>query len=135
MKTKILHILSWVSAVVAAVIMLQTLVFKFSAAEESVYIFTKMGIEPWGRIGSGMAELIASFLLLIPATRWFGASLGIGVMAGAICSHLTVLGIEVKGDGGLLFFYAILVFVACGVCLVLHWPNSLISKYKMQFEI
>jgi hypothetical protein len=135
MKTKILPILSWVSAIVATVIMLQTLFFKFTTTEESVYIFTKMGIEPWGRIGSGMAELFASILLLIPATRWMGASLGLGVMAGAIVSHLTVLGIEVKGDGGLLFFYAILVFVACGICLVIHWPSSLISKYKIQLGI
>lgn len=135
MKTKILPIVSWVSALVATVIMLQTLFFKFSAAEESVYIFTKMGIEPWGRIGSGIAELIASLLIIWPATRWLGAVLGMGVMAGAISSHLTVLGIEVKGDGGLLFFYAVLVFVSCGVCLIIHWPASLISKYKIQLGI
>lgn len=133
MKTKL--IVSWVAAIVAALIMLQTLFFKFTAAEESVYIFTKMGIEPWGRIGSGIAELIASFLLLVPSTRWFGASLGMGVMAGAILSHLTVLGIEVKGDGGLLFFYAVIVFATCGICFILHWPSSLISKYKMQLGI
>ncbi len=135
MKTKILNIVSWVSAIVAAVVMIQTLFFKFSAAEESVYIFTKMGIEPWGRIGSGIAELFASILIIWPYTCWIGASLGMGVMAGAILSHLTVLGIEVKGDGGLLFFYAVLVFVACGVCLVIHWPSSLISKYKMRIGI
>jgi hypothetical protein len=133
MKTK--TIVSWVSAIVAALIMLQTLFFKFTGAEESVYIFTKMGIEPWGRIGSGVAELIASIFLIIPATRWLGGSLGMGVMAGAIVSHLTVLGIEVKGDGGLLFFYAVLVFVTCGICLLIHWPSALISKYKMQFGI
>ena len=135
MKTKILNIVSWVSALVAALIMLQTLFFKFTGAEESVYIFTRMGIEPWGRIGSGVAELIASILILVPNTRWVGASIGMGVMAGAILSHLTVLGIEVKGDGGLLFFYAVLVFVTCGICLIIHWPSTIITKYKVQFGI
>lgn len=131
MKNKNLKIASWVSAIVAAVIMLQTLVFKFSAAEESVYIFTKVGMEPWGRIGSGIAELIASLLIIWPATRWFGAGLGMGVMAGAIVSHLTVLGIEVLGDGGLLFFYAVLVFVTCGICLAIHFPTQLLGKLKI----
>jgi len=130
MKSKILNIVSWVSTIVAAIIMLQTLVFKFSGAEESVYIFTKVGMEPWGRIGSGVAELIASLLLIWPATRWLGAGLGMSVMAGAILSHLTVLGIEVLGDGGLLFFYAVIVFVACGICLAIHFPIHLLVKLK-----
>src|SRR5215469_1466504 len=95
--------LSWACRVIAAVILLQSLFFKFTAAPESVYIFTKVHAEPWARIGSGVVELIAASLLLIPRTVWAGALLAIGVMAGAIVSHLTVLGIEVMGDGGLLF--------------------------------
>lgn len=98
---------------VAAVLMLQTLYFKFQAAPESVYIFTEVGIEPWGRIGTGVIELIASGLILIPRTSWIGAGLGLGVMAGAILTHLVLLGIEVQGDGGQLFFYAIAVAVSC----------------------
>ena len=104
----------------AAAILLQTLFFKFSGAEESVYIFSTLGLEPVGRIGSGIAELIASVLLLIPATAPVGALLAMGIMAGAIVSHLTVLGIEVKGDGGLLFGLALTVMVCAAVVLVLR---------------
>lgn len=100
----------------AAAILLQTLFFKFTGAEESVYIFTKLGAEPWGRIGSGVVELVAAVLLLLPATAPLGGLLALGVMGGAISSHLTVLGIEVMGDGGLLFALAILVALcAAGV--------------------
>jgi uncharacterized membrane protein YphA (DoxX/SURF4 family) len=94
---------------VAAVILLQTLFFKFTAAPESVYIFTTLGMEPYGRIGSGVAEACAVVLLLIPRTAWFGALLAMGIMSGAILSHLTVLGIEVQGDGGTLFVLALVV--------------------------
>ncbi len=107
--------LSWVAQIIAAIILLQTLFFKFTAAPESVYIFSTLGIEPYGRIGSGVAELIASVLLLVPRMAWAGALLGLGIMTGAIFSHLTVLGIEVQGDGGQLFAYALIVFVCCGI--------------------
>lgn len=112
-------ILIWVLRLVAAVILLQTLYFKFTGAPESVYIFTKVGAEPWGRIGSGVVELIAAVLLLVPRTSWLGALIAIGVMAGAIFSHLMLLGIEVQGDKGLLFFLAITVFVSSAVILFL----------------
>lgn len=88
---------------IAAIILLQTLFFKFSGAPESVYIFSTLGMEPVGRIGSGVTELVAAILLLWPGRSWLGALLALGVMAGAIVSHLTILGIEVQGDGGLLF--------------------------------
>ena len=97
---------------VVAGILPQTLFFKFTGAAESVYIFETLGAEPWGRIGSGVAELIASILLLIPATAGAGAALALGVISGAIVSHFTVLGIEVQGDGGLLFALALVVFAA-----------------------
>ena len=113
-------IVSWVLRITAAVILLQTLFFKFTAAPESVYIFTKVGAEPWGRIGSGVVELIAAILLLTPRYTWLGSALALGVMAGAIVSHLTVLGIEVQGDKGLLFGLALTVFVATAINLVIH---------------
>src|SRR4030095_2641451 len=96
-------IVSWILQVVVAAILLQTLFFKFTGAEESVYIFTSVGAEPWGRVGSGVVELIAAALLLIPALVPYGALLTLGTMSGALLSHLTILGVEVKGDGGLLF--------------------------------
>lgn len=101
-----------------AVIMFQTLYFKFGASEESVYIFTTVGMEPWGRIGVGTAELVASVLLVINRTAWIGAGIALGLMAGAILMHLTILGIEVQGDGGYLFFLAWVVFICASYVLV-----------------
>lgn len=109
--TKNQNRVSWAAQIIAAAILLQTLFFKFTGAPESIYIFETLGIEPWGRIGSGIAELIASLLLLMPATAAVGALVAAGVMAGAIFSHLTTLGFEVQGDGGLLFAMACLVLL------------------------
>ncbi|GAC1700757.1 MAG: DoxX family protein [Candidatus Acidiferrum sp.] len=106
--------------ILAALILLQTLFFKFTGAPESIYIFTKVGAEPWGRIGSGVIELIAAILLLTPRFTWLGSVLALGVMTGAIASHLTILGIQVQGDGGLLFALALTVFLATGINLFLH---------------
>ena len=118
--SKSTKIISMAARLIAAIILLQTLFFKFTAAEESVFIFTTVGMEPWGRIGSGVAELIAAVLLLIPSTIWLGAGLSLGVISGAIFFHLTVLGIEVQGDGGQLFVYAVAVFVCSLVALIIH---------------
>lgn len=118
--TKTQTILSWTLQLAAAGILFQTLFFKFTAAEESVYIFTTLGLEPWGRIASGVAELIAAILLLVPATTTVGALLAMGVMAGAIMSHVTRLGIAVRGDGGLLFALAVFVFAASVVILLVR---------------
>jgi len=103
---------------IVAVILLQTLYFKFTGAPESVYIFKTIGMEPWGRIGSGVVELIAAILLFIPGASWLGAILALGSMAGAIFFHLTRLGIEVMDDGGLLFILACVVFISC---LIILW--------------
>jgi uncharacterized membrane protein YphA (DoxX/SURF4 family) len=113
-------ILPWVLRVLAAVIMLQTLFFKFTAAPESVYIFSRLGMEPWGRIGTGVGELIASVLILVPATTALGAVLGTGIMAGALFFHLTKLGIVVQDDSGQLFIYALLVFISCLILIYLY---------------
>jgi len=110
---------SWICRAIAALILLQTLYFKFSGAEESVYIFTQVHMEPWGRYGSGIVELIAAILLLTPRYCWAGALLAIAVMAGAIASHLTVLGIVVHDDGGLLFGLALAVTV-CSIATA-YW--------------
>jgi len=112
--------LSMAVRVIAAIILLQTLYFKFTGAEESIYIFTKVGMEPWGRIGSGVGELIASILLLMPRTVWLGALISLGVISGAIFFHLSLLGIEVQEDGGYLFILAVLVFVCSAIALWIH---------------
>ena len=103
----------WILRLVAAALLLQTLFFKFTGAEESVYIFSTLGMEPWGRIGTGIVELIASGLILVPRTTFYGAVLAAGTMSGAIFFHLTKLGIEVRGDHGQLFIYALIVFISC----------------------
>ena len=127
-------VFSWACRIVAAIILLQTLFFKFTAAPESVYIFTKLGafihtyvplasiggVEVSGRIGSGIMELIAAVLLLTPRFVWAGAILAMAATGGAIVSHLTFLGIEVQGDKGLLFFLAIAVIVTSAIALFLH---------------
>lgn len=127
-------VLSWICRIVAAIILLQTLFFKFTAAPESVYIFTRLGtlihtyvpfasismVEVSSRIGSGVMELVAAVLLLTPRFVWAGAILAIAATGGAIASHLTFLGIEVQGDKGLLFFLAITVVVTSAIALFLH---------------
>ena len=116
------HIVSWVLQLTAAVILFQTLFFKFAGAEESKYIFsTLLGErEAVGRIGSGVIELIAVALILYPRTAWLGALLALGTISGAIFSHLTKLGVIVRGDGGLLFALALVVFAASAAVLLLR---------------
>jgi len=118
--TRTQAVIGWIAQLTVAVILLQTLFFKFTAAEESVYIFSTIHAEPWGRIGSGVIELVASLLLFVPALAPFGAILAMASMAGAIATHLTILGIEVKGDGGLLFGLALVAFAGSAVVLLVR---------------
>jgi|SRR5580765_1848124 len=118
-----LNIISWICRIVVAVILFQTLFFKFTGAEESKYIFSTLigpEFEAYGRIGSGVIELFAVILLLIPSKAWLGAFIALGTISGAIMSHLTMLGVVVKDDGGLLFGLAVTVFVLSTVVLVIH---------------
>jgi len=126
-------IVTWVLRLLAAMIMLQTLYFKFTAQEESVHLFMMLGIEPWGRIATGVLELIASALILFPRTTGFGAALGAGLMGGAIFFHLTFLGIKFAGDY-ILFVYAVIVFVCCIILLILYKDQILRLIKKRQFS-
>ena len=107
--------------IIVAVILLQTLRFKFLAHPDSVYIFTQVGMEPWGRIGIGVLELIANILLFLPKKIWMGAGLAAGLMAGAVLMHLIMIGIEVKGDGGALFYTAIATLI---LSLMILWGKK-----------
>lgn len=129
---KISTIIYWAARVIAALIMLQTLYFKFKGEPESIYIFTTVGMEPWGRIGVGVMELIASALILAPATAWLAAGLALGLMVGAIGMHLTLLGIEVQGDGGYLFFLALSVAI-CSI-YVLWYDKMKIEDFVRRFQ-
>jgi len=116
-------VFSWIFRVIVALILLQTLFFKFTGASESKYIFTTlMGpeLEAYGRIGSGVVELIAAVLLLVPSTAWLGALIALGTITGAIFSHLTKLGVVVENDGGLLFALALVVFFLSAAVLLIH---------------
>ena len=124
-------IMIWFLRILVAVILLQTLYFKFSGADESIYIFTSVGMEPYGRIGSGIAELIASILIVYPRTTWIGALIGMGVMIGAIASHLLVLGIVVQNDGGALFILALITFICCSILVYLN-KNKLFNLLKLK---
>lgn len=115
-----MKIVSWILSLIVAVILLQTLFFKFTGSAESIYIFERTGLGDLGRIGSGIIELFASVLILIPRTRAIGAILAFGTICGALFFHLTSLGIEVMNDGGTLFYMAIAVFICSLNLLYLH---------------
>ncbi len=121
--------ISWALRLVVAGILFQTLYFKFTGAPESLYIFERTGLGDAGRIGSGVAELIAGLLLLVPRTAWLGALLALAVISGALFFHFTSLGIEVQGDGGLLFFLALAVFLGSALTLLLEWPRSPLPRW------
>lgn len=132
--TKTLLIISWTLRLIAAGILLQTLFFKFSGARESIYIFSTLGVEPWGRIGSGVFELIASILLLVPATVVFGALMALTATGAAIVFHLTKLGIALTevGDRGELFTLAVVVVAASAGLLYLHRQDLLMIAAKLR---
>ena len=125
-------ILTWIIKLTAVIILLQTLYFKFTGASESVYIFSTLGIEPFGRIGSGIVELVASILILIPRTTLLGALMALGTMLGAIFSHIFVLGIVVQKDGGTLFTLAIITLLCC---LFLIFQNKERIPDLLKFKI
>lgn len=110
-------LISWTCQILAVIIMGQTLYFKFTGADESVEIFTRIGLEPWGRIAIGFLELTAAILLLIRPVIWLGALMGLGLMSGALFFHATVLGISVRNDGGYLLVLALMVWLASLVVL------------------
>lgn len=115
---KIQTVFQWLLRLLAAFIMLSTLYFKFTAHEQSVRLFTALGMEPWGRIGTGIFELVACVLILYPRTTGWGAALGAGLMAGAVFFHLTKLGVKFDGDYGL-FTEAVIALVCCGLLLLI----------------
>nr|WP_321236580.1 DoxX family protein [uncultured Psychroserpens sp.] len=118
---------------IIAIILIQTLRFKFTAHPDSVFIFTKVGLEPIGRIGIGIAELIAGILLLFRKTAWAGALLTLGIIGGAIMMHLTQLGIEINGDGGILFYTALITFIIAVIVLFIYRKEIPILGKKLNF--
>jgi len=129
MNTKTL--ISRISAIIAAIILLQTLYFKFTAHPDSVYIFSTLGVEPYGRIGLGIMELIAGVLLIVPRTTVIGALLALGLIFGAVASHLFILGIEVQNDGGALFMLALAVLATSAITIILRKDELLELKKKI----
>jgi uncharacterized membrane protein YphA (DoxX/SURF4 family) len=130
---KFRNVFLWVLRLLAALVLMQTLYFKFTAHPQSVRLFTILGMEPWGRIGTGVLELIASLLILYPRTTRYGAVLGLGVMSGALFFHLTKLGIIFDGDA-VLFIYALIVFVCCAI-LVFFYRKELMSRLHIFHKV
>lgn len=122
-------IISWILRLTVAIILLQTLYFKFTAHPDSVHIFSALGVEPWGRIGLGIIELITAILILVPKTKIIGMVNSLGIIVGAVASHILVLGINVSNDGGGLFTLAIVVLVATCTYLILN-KNELFTLIK-----
>lgn len=121
-----LAVLAWAAQLTVAVILAQTLVFKFTYAPETRYIFEPRGGRPAATL-VGLAELACVVLLLVPRTAAVGAALSLGVIGGALFTHLTALGVEVnnpdtgEGDGGLLFGLAVAVAAGSTVVLAVRW--------------
>ena len=129
---KFKNIISWLLRIVASLILLQTLYFKFTGSPESVELFRQLvdkNLEVYARIGTGVLELITAILLLLPSTVFMGAFFGMGIMASAIFSHLAILGIVSQGDGGLLFIYAIIVSICC-LIILFNYKQQGINLYK-----
>lgn len=114
------NIFSWILRLAVAVILLQTLYFKFTAHPDSVHIFSLLGVEPWGRIGLGIVELITTVLILLPRTKFIGMAASFLIILGAVFSHILVLGINVSGDGGGLFGLALTIFGATLLYFVIN---------------
>ncbi|WP_299676016.1 DoxX family protein [uncultured Tenacibaculum sp.] len=121
--------LSWLLRILIAVIFIQTLYFKFTAHPDSVHIFSSLGLEPFGRIGLGIAELITSILLLVPRTKIIGLLLSIGIILGAVFSHFLVIGTNVEGDGGTLFCLALVILSAC-IALLIIYKKEILEFFK-----
>lgn len=115
--------------ILVALILLQTLYYKFTAHPDSVYIFDTVGLGATGRIGLGVVELIAGILLLMPKYAWLGALMALGVISGALISHFTILGTEVNGDGGLLFYLALTVFIGSFITLIAYRKHIPYQNY------
>ena len=127
---KLIPVALWILRILAALIMLQTLYFKFTGHEQSVQLFTALGMEPWGRIGTGIFELLASILILYPRTTGYGALLGLGLMSGAIFFHLTKLGLDFGGDY-VLFMYALITFLSC-LILAIYYRQQVFQLLKFK---
>lgn len=116
----------WAAQILVALILAQTLFFKFTYAPETQVIFGPRGGRP-AATAVGLVELLCVVLLLIPRTAASGALLSLLVISGAIFTHLTSLGVQIidpvtrKGDGGLLFFLACVVALGSLLILAFRW--------------
>ena len=126
-------LISKLLSIIAAVILLQTLYFKFTAHPQSIRLFTSIGAyihwygaNPYMRIGTGVMELIAGILLLVPSVRFLGALMSLGVISGAIATHLLIptVGVNFGGDPWL-FIMAVIVFVCSFILLIIHKDQGL----------
>ncbi len=110
--------ISWIAQIIAAVIMGQTLFYKFTGHPQTLEIFQEELNMPNGHYIIGALELLACILLILPQSVVYGAILGAGLMTGAIIAHITKLGWE--GERGALGLYAVLTLTSCLVVLIVR---------------
>lgn len=120
---------------IIAIILAQTLPFKFSGSEESVWIFTQLNMEPWGRYMIATIELVAT-LLLVTNYYIFGAVISLSIISAANFLHFARLGFIVNDDGGALFILSIIV-ISCSLWIVLYWNTRKLESraYNLDFKI
>jgi putative oxidoreductase len=111
--------LSWLAQLVAAAILGMAGLSKLSSAPDSVALFTRLGVEPWGRYLLGAVELLTALLLLWPKSAVVGGVLGMVLMLGAIATHLFRIGITYGGDPSL-FLMATVVLLASAATITLR---------------
>jgi hypothetical protein len=126
--TRLQLLATWPAALFIAGILLWYEQFKLTGNPGSVWLFTVLtdwlflaGHEKAMRLGVAAAEIVASVLVVIPATRKWGAVFALGIMSGAIFFHVvSPLGIDPYQDGGRLFTEACLVWLASAFILFVH---------------
>jgi hypothetical protein len=123
------HKISFTLRLLVAIILLQSLYFKFGSHEQAIHIFSTLGVEPWGRFLLGGIELVLAIAILLPTTKSIANTLTGMLMIGAVGAHLfTPLGIVVRwngqNDGGQLFIMGVAVIILCVIEIGIEKSNA-----------
>jgi putative oxidoreductase len=89
---KYARIAIWVLQVLAAAAFISAGGAKLAGVPMMVEIFDKVGVGQWFRYVTGSIEVASGLALLIPALAAFGAVMLVGTMAGAVVTHLFIIG-------------------------------------------
>jgi len=89
---KIMNAVLWVLQIAAAGVFLMVGFLKLSGNAQLVGLFQAIGLGQWFRYLTGTLEVAGAILLLIPRTSGLGALMLVGVMVGAVMTHLFIVG-------------------------------------------